>query len=60
MFRKNADFFYLKNIEFNKLRREDQHKVEELVYAMMVEFKNTPLELENTMPKELYEITENK
>lgn len=27
---------------------------------MMAEFKYTPLELDNTMPKELYEIIENK
>ena len=27
---------------------------------MMAEFKNTPLELDNTMPRELYEIVENK
>ena len=27
---------------------------------MMTEFKNTPLELDNSMPKELYEIVENK
>ena len=27
---------------------------------MMAEYKNTPLELDNTMPKELYEIVENK
>ena len=26
---------------------------------MMEEFKNTPLELDNTMPKDLYEIVEN-
>ena len=30
------------------------------MYAMMAEFKNTPLELDNTMPRELYEIVENK
>ena len=27
---------------------------------MMAEYKNTPLELDNIMPKELYEIVENK
>ena len=30
------------------------------MYAMMAEYKNTPLELDNTMPKELYEIVKNK
>ena len=34
--------------------------VEELVYTMMAKFKNTPLELDNSMPKELYSIVENK
>jgi len=58
--RKSADFSKLKSIDFNKLSREDQNKIEESVYAMMAEFKNTPLELDNTMPKELYEIVEFK
>ena len=34
--------------------------LEELVYSMMEKFKNTPLELDNTMPKDLYTIVENK
>ena len=34
--------------------------IEELVYAMMEKFKNTPLELENIIPKYLYSIFENK
>lgn len=34
--------------------------IEDLVYAMMEKFKNTPLELDNAMPKELYAIVENK
>ena len=58
--RNNADFSGLKNIEFNKLSRVDQNKVEESVYVMMAEFKNTPLELDNTIPKDLYTIFENK
>ena len=43
---KNADLNDLKSLDFNKLSREEKNKVEELVYAMTVEFKNTPLELE--------------
>lgn len=58
--RNNVDFSELKNIEFKKLSRVDQNKIEESMYAMMAEFKNTPLELDNTMPKELYTIVENK
>ena len=32
---KNVDLTNLKSLEFNKLSREDQKKIEELVYAMM-------------------------
>lgn len=58
--RDNADLSRLKGIDFNKLSREEQNIVEELVYTMMEKFKNTSLELDNTMPKELYSIVENK
>ena len=34
--------------------------VEESVYTMMAKFKNTPLELDNSIPKDLYSIIENK
>lgn len=34
--------------------------IEESVYAMMEKFKNTPLEFDNTMPKDLYSIVKNK
>ena len=34
--------------------------IEESVYAMMEKFKNTPLEFDNTMPKDLYLTNENK
>ena len=50
----------LKNIDFGKLAREEKNKVEDLVYAMMEKFKNTPLELDNSMPKELYTLVENR
>ena len=56
----NANLIRLKNIEFNKLDREDQNMLEESVYSMMEKFMNTPLELDNTMPKELYVIVETK
>ena len=42
------------------MSREDQQLVEELVYAIMEKFKNTPLEFDNAMPKDLYSIIENK
>ena len=44
--------YELKNIEFGKLTKEEQNKVEDSIYAMMAKFKKTPLELDNTMPKE--------
>ena len=34
--------------------------VEESIYTMMAKFKITPPELDNTMPKDLYSIVENK
>ena len=57
---RNADLNDLKNIDFNKLSREEKNKIEESLYAMMAKLKNTPLELDNTMPRKIYEIIENK
>ena len=42
------------------LSRDEKNMVEESIYAMMAKFKNTPLELDNSMPKDLYSIVENK
>ena len=56
----NTDLSNLKGIEFNKLSREQKNMVEESIYTMMAKFKNTPLKLDNTIPKELYSIVENK
>ena len=47
----NANLLDLKGIEFNKLSREQQNMVEESIYTMVAKFKNTPLELDTTMPK---------
>ena len=58
--RDNVDLTGLKNIEFVKIGKEEKNMLEESVYAMMEKFKNTPLGLDNTMPKELYTIVENK
>ena len=54
----NADLSSLKNIDFDKLGREEKNLVEELIYVVMSKFKNTLLELDNTMPKILYDIIE--
>ena len=58
--RDNADLIGLKNIDFNKLTRDEKNIVEESIYTMMAKFKTTPLELDNSMPKELSSIVENK
>ena len=58
--RENAIFSRLKGLDFNKLSKEEQNMVEESIYTMMEKFMNTPLELDNTMPKEFYSIIENK
>ena len=58
--RDNVDLSGLKTIDFNKFSREEQNIVEESIYIMMAKFKTTPLELDNSMPKELSSIVENK
>ena len=58
--RDNSYLTRLKTIYFNKLSREEHNIVEESIYTMMVKFKTTPLELDNSMPKELSSIVENK
>ena len=58
--RDNADLTRLKKFDCGKLGREDHNMLEESVYSMIEKFKNNPLELDNTMPKELYTIVENK
>ena len=56
----NANLSGLKNIDFEKLKREEKNQVEEALYAMMFKLKNIPLELANTIPKSLYDIVEQK
>ena len=58
--RDNVNLSGLKTIDFNKLTREEQNIVEESIYTMMANFKTTPLELDNSMPKELSSIVDNK
>ena len=57
---RNDDLKDLKNLDFNKLTKDEQNKVEESVYSMMAEYKFTPLELDGRLPKELYKIIEDK
>ena len=58
--RDNADLSGLTTIEFNKLSNEQQSIVEESIYTMMEKFKTTPLELDDSIPKELSSLIENK
>ena len=58
--RNHGDIFELKSINFGQLTKEEKNKIEESIYSMMAKFKTTPLELDNTMPKELYSLIENK
>ena len=57
---RNDDLQELKILDFNKLSKDEQNKIERSTYAMMVEYKHTPLELDGSMPKELYKIVEDK
>ena len=50
----NGDLNYLKNIDFNKLTKDEKNKIEESAYSMMAKYKHTPLELDGSFPKELY------
>lgn len=58
--RNNVDLTSLKSVNFEKLGREEKNLVEEAVYVMMSKFKNTPLGFDNTLPKGLLEIMEQK
>ena len=57
---RKANLNGLKTLNFNKLNKEEKKKIEESMYIMMEKYKHTPLELDSTMPKELYKIVANK
>ena len=57
---RNGDLNDLKNVDFNKLTKDGQNRVEESIYSMMTIYKHTPLELDGSLPKELYKIVEDK
>ena len=50
---RNDDLNDLNNVDINKLTKEEQNKVEESVYAMMADYKHTPLELDGQLPKKI-------
>ena len=56
----HADMSRLKDINFDELSREEKIRIEELIYDMMAKFKLNPHELDNTIPKELSSLVENK
>ena len=56
----NVDILEIKSIDFGKLTKEEKNHIEESISSMMARFKTTPLELDSTMPKELYSLIENK
>ena len=58
--RNHVDISELKSISFGKLTKEEKNNIEDSIYSMMAKFKTTPLELDNTMPKDLYSLIENK
>ena len=57
---RSHDLKGLKNLNFSKLTKVEKNKLEESMHAMMIDYKHTPLELDGTMPKELYKIIEEK
>ena len=50
----------MKNLNFDELSNDENIRIEEAMYDMMAQFKVTPLELDNTLPKELNSLIENK
>ena len=58
--RNNANLSGFSHIEFDNLGKIEKNQVEEVVYAMMATFKKDPLELDNSIPKILYERVEQK
>ena len=47
---RNRDLTTLKNIDFNKLTKDEQNKVVESIYNMMEDYKFTALELDGQFP----------
>ena len=57
---RNGDLNDLKNVDFNKLTKDEHNKIEGFVYNMTADYKFTPLELDGQFPNELYKIIEDK
>ena len=56
----NVDFPCLTHVDFDNLGSVDKNKVEEAINDMMATFKTTPLEIFNSLPKNIYDRVEQK
>ena len=58
--RNNIDLLGFSHIDSENLIKVEKNQVEEVIYAMMSNFKKAPLEIANSIPKLLYERVEQK
>lgn len=56
----SVDLSGFSHILFNKLGKLEMDKVEESAYAMIETFKMTPIEISNSLPKNLYDRVEQR
>ena len=56
----NANLSGLSHIKFDTLKKVEINQVEESIYAMIETFKQTPVEISNSLPKELSNRVEKK
>ena len=52
--------YLVSHIKFDTHGKFEMNQVEELIYAMMTTFKQTPIEIAKSLPKELSDRVENK
>ena len=45
-------------MHYDKLSKEDKHKIKEAIYEMMATNKTTPLDISNSLPKLLFKSVE--
>lgn len=53
-----VDLSRFTHVDFDKRGKIDQDKVEEVIYEIITTFKNTPIEIANSLPKSLYDRVE--
>ena len=54
----SADLSRFSHIDFDNLGKVEKNQVEEAIYAIMENFKKAPLEITNSIPKNVYERVE--